>query len=226
MRLDRLVMALSCTGLAACNTDSLTSVSETTAALETAQTEFCTFRAQADGCRAAFDGCVVLAGADVKACRATLRDCLPTPPAHAEGGGGCEGMHEGGGPPPTPPPLPDGGFPLPGRGGSGGRGGHGPGGHGGPGPRPEPAAVQACRDALIGCLAATPGDATCLETERTCVRDAFRAAFDAACADATTTCAALPADACAHLQARCAEGIDGRVDSDGGVCAAPPAIVP
>ena len=85
--------------------------------------------------------------------------------------------------------------------------------------------MLACRDALTACLAADPTDVTCRETERTCVRDAFRAAFDAACADATETCANIPADACAALTARCAEGIDGRVDTDGGVCTTP-AVIP
>ena len=42
----------------------------------------------------------------------------------------------------------------------------------------------------------------------------------------TTTCASLPADACTRLTERCAQGIDGRVDADGGVCAAAPAVVP
>jgi hypothetical protein len=56
------------------------------------------------------------------------------------------------------------------------------------------------------------------------VREAFRAAFDAACADATATCATLPAEACTRLTERCAQGIDGRVDGDGGVCTAPPVI--
>lgn len=223
MRIDRLVMALTCTGFAACGVDTAVSVEETAAALETVQADFCAFRAQADACRATFDACVAGAGADVEACRTALHDCLPPPPARPprEGGGRCEGMGDGGVRPP-PPLLPDGGVGHPE--GPGGPGGHrGPGGHGGrgPGPQPEPAAVQACRDALTACLAATPGDATCIETERSCVRDAFRAAFEAACADATAICATISDEACTRLTQRCAEGVDGRVDSDGGVCGGP-----
>lgn len=222
MRLNRLVMALTCTGFVACNAGSTTSVAETAAALETAQADFCNFRAQADACRATFETCLAAAGADEAACRTTLHDCLPPPPPRPEGRGGgrggghCEGMDDGGLPPPGGP-HPD---------GRGGRGGPHPGGPGGPPPQPEPAAVQACRDALTACLAASPGDVTCLETERSCGRDAFRAAFQAACADATAICATLPAQACPRLTQRCAEGVDGRVDVDGGVCSAPPPVVP
>lgn len=237
MKLNRLVMALSVSGLfAACNASSTTSVAETAAALETVQSDFCSFRAQADACRATFDACIAVAGADQAACETALHDCLPPPPPRPAGGGhggGCEGMGpDDGGVRPPPPLRPDGGQPPPGGprgpGGHEGRGGPGgPGGAGGPPPpQPEPAAVQACRDALTACLAATPGDAACLETERTCVRDAFRAAFEAACADATAICTTLPADACARLTARCAEGVDGRVDADGGVCSAAPPVVP
>lgn len=221
MRLNRLVMALSLTTFAGCDVEALTSVTDTTEALETAQTDFCAFRAQADACRQAFDACVAVEGADVEACRVTLHGCLPPPPERRERGGGhCEGMGDGG----VRPPRPEGGEghpfgPPPGGPRPGGRGGHG-----GPGPHPEPAAVQACRDALTACLAADPADTTCVETERTCVREAFRAAFDAACADATATCATLPAEACTRLTERCAQGIDGRIDSDGGVCTAPPVV--
>ena len=236
MKLNRLMMALTFSGFAACNASTTTSVAETAAALETVQSNFCEFRAQAEACRAAFDACLAVAGADEAACRTTLHDCLPPPPPRPEGmgGGRCEGMGPGGGGVRPPPPLlPDGGLPPPPPGGPhqggrgpGGPGGPHPGGAGGPPPQPEPAAVQACRDALTACLAATPGDATCLETERTCVRDAFRAAFEAACADATTACASLPAEACTRLTQRCAEGVDGRVDADGGVCSAPPPVIP
>jgi hypothetical protein len=225
MRLNRLVMALTCTGFfAACGTDSLTSVDETADALESVQTDFCGFRAQADACRQTFEACGAVEGADLEACRTALHDCLPPPPPRPEGAGGggrCEGMGDGGlrGPPPfgAPPPPRDGG-------------GRGPGHHGGHGHgplvQPDPAAVQACRDALTACQAADPADTTCVETERACVREAFRAAFEAACADATSLCATLPAEACTRLTQRCAEGVDGRVDADGGVCAAPPPVIP
>ena len=95
MRLNRLAVALSLTGFAACDT-STTSVAETAAALETAQTDFCTFRAEADVCRQTFDACVAVEGADVEACRTALHDCLPPPPERHGGGGGCENMGDGG----------------------------------------------------------------------------------------------------------------------------------
>jgi hypothetical protein len=217
MRLNRLaVMALSLGAFSACDTDILTSVEETTAALETAQSEFCTFREEAQACRATFDACVLVEGADVDACRTALHDCLPPPPPRPEGGR-CHGGGDGG----VRPPPPDGGLPPPG----GPRGpGPGPGGPGGFSPRPELAAITACRDALAACLAASPGEVTCVETEHSCVRDAFRAAFDAACADASTACQSLPAEACTRLTERCAQGIDGRVDADGGICVTSPVV--
>ena len=229
MRLTRLVMALTCTGFfAACGTDSLTTVEETAAALESVQSDFCAFRAQADACRSTYDACIAVEGADLEACRTALHDCLPPPPPRTEGAGGgrCEGMGgEGDGgmrpPPPFGPPPP------PRDGGEGPRGpGHHGGGHGAPFVQPDPAAVQACRDALTACQAADATDVTCRDTERACVRDAFRAAFEAACADTTQLCTTLPADACTRLTQRCAEGVDGRVDADGGACAAAPAAVP
>lgn len=222
----KLLMALTCTGLfAACGTDTLTSVTETADALETVQSDFCAFRAQAEACRQTFDACLAVEGADLEACRSALHDCLPPPPPRPEGAGGggrCEGMggHDGGMRP--PPPF---GPPPPGAGGEGPRGSGHPGGHRPPPPvQPDPAAVQACRDGLLACQAANPTDPTCQQTERACVRDAFRAAFEAACAEATSLCATLPAEACTRLTQRCAEGVDGRVDADGGVCSAPPVI--
>lgn len=222
MKLKPVMLLMTCTGfVAACGTESLVDVANTTEALEAAQSDFCAFRAQADACRADFDACVLAAGADTEACRAGLHACLPPPPRPPREGGHCEGGD--GGPRPPRPPPPDGGVlppPPPHHGGPGRPGRPGP-----RGPRPEPAAIEACRTALAACLAATPGDVTCLETERTCIRDAFRAAFDAACADAANGCVNLPADApadaCTRLQQRCAEGVDGRRDLDGGVCVAP-----
>jgi len=248
MRLNRLVMAFSCTAFAACGVDLTTSVAETATALETAQTDFCAFRARADACRQDFEGCVAAAGADREACRATLHDCLPPPPPRPEGmGGHCEGMDDGGVRPPRPPggpgepsgpggpgepPRPPGGPGEPPRPPGGPGEPHGPGGPGEPhgpggpdeprGPRPEFAVIQHCRDVLTTCLAASPGDATCIEAERACERDAFRAAFEAVCTDAAARCAAEPNDECIRLTRRCAEGIDGRVDADGRVCGGGP----
>lgn len=216
MKLKRLMVMTTWTGLllAACGTDSATSAAETAAALETAQTDYCTVQAAAEQCRADYDACVLAAGADTEACRQALRACLPMPPDRRGGGDGGHCMHgDGGARPPRPPPG-DGGVPPEGH--PGGR--HG----GGRMPHPDPAALDACRTALADCLAASPGDATCLATEKTCIRDAFRAAFDAACADAAAGCTNLPAnapaEACTRLQQRCAEGVDGRHDGDGGVC--------
>lgn len=188
MRLNRLVMALTCTGFfAACGTDSATTVAETAAALESVQSDFCAFRAQADACRSTYDACIAVQGADPEACRTALHDCLPPPPPRPEGAGGgrCEGMGGGEGDGGVRPPPPFGAPPPPRDGGEGPRGG----GHHGSGPgapivQPLPAAVQACRDALTACQAAAATDVTCKDTERACVRDAFRAAFEAACADA------------------------------------------
>ncbi|MDP3156643.1 MAG: hypothetical protein Q8N23_28485 [Archangium sp.] len=211
MRINRLVMVLSFSTFAACDVELLTSVEDTTQALESAQTDFCTFRAEADACRQAFEACAAVAGADLEACRTALHACLPPPPERRDGGrGGCEGGDGG-----VRRPPPDGDERRPG-------GRH----HGGRGPHPEPAAVAVCRDALNACQAANPEDTTCVATERTCVRDAFRAAFDAACAAAATTCESLPSDACARLTARCAEGIDGRVEADGGICTAAAEVIP
>ncbi len=49
---------------------------------------------------------------------------------------------------------------------------------------------------------------TCFDAARACVKDAFAAAFTAACADAKTRCDAgeIPADKCAEITARCAAG--------------------
>ncbi len=224
MRLNRLVMTLTCTGLfAACGTDSATTVAETAAALESVQSDFCAFRAQADACRVTYDACIAPEAADLAACRTALHACLPPPPARPEGGGRCEGMGEGDGGVRPPPPF---GEPPHDRDGGEGPRGHHRGGHGAPLVQPDPAAVHACRDALTACQAADATDTTCKDTERSCVRDAFRAAFDAACADTTQLCTTLSTEACTRLNQRCTEGIDGRVDSDGGVCAAAPAVIP
>lgn len=211
MKLTRVALLTMCTGVVAgCGGDLLGEVTETTAALETAQADFCAVKAAADQCRSDYDACILGAGADTQACRGAFHACLPRPPDRRGGGprGGagqhCIGRGDGGVRPP-PPRLP---------------GGH----RGGPrgGVSPEPAAVEACRVTLAECLAATPGDASCIETERACIRTAFQAAFDAACADAAAGCTQLPAGApagaCERLQRRCAEGPEARHAVDAGVC--------
>lgn len=73
--------------------------------------------------------------------------------------------------------------------------------------------MTACRDGFAACIAAdaTATDA-CHATEHTCVRDAFRAQFQAKCDEGVAACAVEGADAqaCARLTARCTEGVDGR----------------
>ena len=135
----------------------------------------------------------------------------PPPPPLPDGGlpSPPPGCGDGTQPPPPPPPLPDGGLPPPPPGGQCGPGGQGH--RGPPPPLPAPAVIQACRDALSACVQANPGgEATCVQTERQCERDAFAAAFQAACADAAIRCAQpdAPADICARITDRCAQGID------------------
>ena len=131
-------------------------------------------------------------------------------------------MGGGKGGPFGPPRDLDGGFPE-GR----GHGGPGHGGPGGPGGRPPPfavdsAAITACRDALTACTAVAGADeAACRDTEHSCVRDAFRAAFKAKCDEATAACTdpAANATACAAITERCTQGVDGiPPGADGGVC--------
>lgn len=205
-------------GLTACGTSSTTSTTQTSAALETAQCTFQANRAAADACFATFKTCVSAENADAAACATALQSCLPLPPAPPDGGIG-EGPgpgrgHEGHGGPGGPGGA--GGC----QGMDGGEGHGGRGGHGGPGPRPEPdaAAITACHDALTSCLAATPGDSTCFDTEHACEKAAFDAAFAQVCASAST-CDAATDPACANLQRHCAEGVDGRPAAfDGGTC--------
>jgi hypothetical protein len=213
-----------CAGAGSTSTSTSTS-SQVTAALDVAQCTFLADRAAAQACEQAFATCVAQAGADLAACRATLKACLPPPPD----GGFPDGDHHGG-PFGPPPPFADGGVGL----GSPGDGdGHGHDRGPGPGPGcdgadggqpgapavalPNVAAVTACHDALQACLTATPGAVTCFQTERSCEQAAFAAAFAAACAAAQPCTAGDPA--CAELQARCQEGVDGRPGAfDGGSC--------
>lgn len=218
-------------GLAGCAGSDTTTTSEAAAALDSAQCTYQSGRAAADACFQAFQACMAVEGADEAACRDTLNACLPPPPPGRGPHGPPPGDLDGGRPPPPdfdggePPPPPDG---MHGGGGCDGLadggmppgGGHrgGPGGPGG-GPRVEPdaAAVQACHDALDACLAASPGDASCFQTEHDCMHAAFDAAFQALC-DSITCDPATDTD-CARLVQRCTEGVAGRPESfDGGTC--------
>jgi hypothetical protein len=174
-----------------------------------AQCTYDDFRATADACFATYETCATASGADVEACLDALHACLPPPPrppggpGPGHGDGGCD--HDGDRPPPPDGfgPPPDGGRPPP----PGGDGQHRP-----PPPLPPPEEVQACRDALDACLVATPSETeTCRDTAHACVRDAFAAAFQARCEEAATRCAepGAPADKCADITARCAQGVDG-----------------
>ena len=196
-------------------------------ALQTAQCDYQGFRAQADACFQAFDACRASVADDAakQACRDTLQACLPPPPPGGPGGAGGPG-HRG--------PPPDGGCDGQGPGGMGGPGG--PGGLGGPPPdgglrpdrpgmgpgRPQvdDAAVRACRDTLATCLAAPGADVkVCHDAERACVQGAFKAAFDAFCAQALTLCAD-PATApphCDRVAEKCAQGPVPPPDADGGL---------
>jgi hypothetical protein len=210
-------------GLAIAACSGGTATSQTSEALSAAQCTFLANREAADACRDAFTTCVAQPSADVAACLATLELCLPPPP---DAGVGHHGGHHG------PPPL-DGGFGPPPVGEGPGMGPdcqhdggqppppHGRGGHPGEGPgpmHPDAAAITACRDALQACLAATPTSVSCLETQRTCERAAFVAPFAAACAGAPS-CTVTSDPACAELQERCSEGVDGRPGAfDGGTC--------
>jgi len=112
---------------------------------------------------------------------------------------------------PPPPPPGSGSAGLPPRPSTSGDRPPPPAGSGAtPGPRPEacgrlplPAreALQACHEALRTCVDAGGDRAACFGTERSCIRAAFDAAFQA-------RCAALPADAPAEARARCAEGVE------------------
>lgn len=68
-------------------------------------------------------------------------------------------------------------------------------------PLPAREALAACHDALTACIEAGTDRAACFDTERTCVKAAFQAAFEA-------RCASLPETAPAEARARCAEGIE------------------
>lgn len=198
------LLVASLSTFAACGLSSTETVAETADALEAAQCDLGALETAAAACRATYDTCRTAEGANLEACRQALHECLPPPPdrrPRGERGDGGECMRdEDGGRRPPPPPGADGGRP---------EGHHGPGRHGGRGPHPDPAAVQACRDALHACLTANPEDPTCRETEHACVRAAFGAAFLAACDEATVRCANDTSEPCTRILARCAEGVGG-----------------
>jgi hypothetical protein len=207
MRRTPWLLITSLSTFAACGLSRTETVAQTADSLEAAQCDLGALEAAADACRTTYDTCRAVEGADVTACRQALHDCLPPPPERrqrGEHGDGGECLRDGDeGHRPPPPHDADGGRPE-----GGGR--PGPRGEGGGrGPHPDPAAVQACRDALDACLTANSEDTTCRETERACVRAAFDAAFQAACEDATVRCANDTSAPCTRILARCAEGVGG-----------------
>ena len=137
------------------------------------------------------------------------------PPPPPPGAGPGEGP--GGGHGPRPPLAGDGGRPE----GPEGRGRGGPGGHG---PHPEPAAVRVCHDTLRACIEGGGDKVTCFEEAHQCVRQAFEAAFVAACTDVKAKCDAgeAPAGVCAKATARC----DGGIAPPEGAPTAPQCAVP
>ena len=203
-------------------------------ALLGAQCTYDGFKAAADACFTAFDACANAEGADVEVCKADLKACLPPPPEGKKPWGDkpppppgdhvCDGGHpegpppiagadtskpELGGPEGNRPPPPPGGLNTDGTHPPDGKPGDGP---GRPPPLPEKAAIEACRAAFDACLSQTPVDsAACRDAEKACIGAAFEAAFAARCEEAATRCANpdAPADKCAEITARCAEGVHG-----------------
>lgn len=199
----------------------------TSAALESAQCSIKGFGRETDACVATYETCAAATGADEQACRTALVACLPTgePGDHGDRGA-CDG---GAGKEPGPRPDDDGDGVDGGSRGPGGPGGpggpppgdrdgdHGRGGHGGPGrgPHPDPAAMKACHDSLAACLGGTDPVTTCLDNAKSCVKSAFDAAFQAACADAATRCASTtPPDDCDRILQRCAQGVQPPPDAN------------
>lgn len=194
---------------AACSGSTISSTTEdVSSALSSAQCSNKDFEAAQEDC---FDKAI----ADGSATADELAACLPHPKGGKGGKGGPGGEHgdcDGGPPPPpsgsAPPPPPSGSAPPPGGHGPDGDGDHGGRGGGHHGPHPDPVALQACHDTLASCVAAGTDAKTCFDAARTCMKDAFKAAFDAACADAKTKCDAgeIPADKCTEITAHCAAG--------------------
>jgi hypothetical protein len=71
----------------------------------------------------------------------------------------------------------------------------------------DEAAAEACRTATRACIEAGTAEATCRDQARTCMHDAFAAAFTARCDELTAACAANAGLDCADLTARCSEGV-------------------
>ncbi len=212
----------------ACGTGTTTvDVASETSSLVTAQCDAQSSRAAVDACFETFKTCKAAEGAVEADCKTALDACLPAGvPQRARhgdgrghGDGGCPGMGGGageggggrGGRPEGlgglfgPPPGADGGMGHGGM-GHGGRGG----GHGGGRPHGpvavDDAAVQACRSAAQACLDAGTDEATCRDTARTCLHDAFAAALAARCQELTDACTASGQTDCATLAAQCAAG--------------------
>lgn len=219
---------------AACGTDTLVDVASETAALITAQCDAQASNTAVDACFATFRTCKDAAGAVEADCRTALDACLPEGvPQRARHGGGCQGDggmrgeggpgHGGGGRPEggplgglfgPPPGDADGG--VRGRGGPGGHRGHGGGPRGSIGV--DDAAVEACRATSDACVAGGGDEQTCRDAARTCLHDAFAAAFAARCDELTTACAANAGTNCDELTQRCAAGLG---SPDAGTCQAP-----
>jgi hypothetical protein len=209
--------------LAGCAGTTLTDATSTSSSLTTAQCTFQGFNSAVSTCFDQFKTCLANSEEATAAdCRAALQQCLPPPPQGPQAGGpgaprrgGCDGDGQGGpgAPPPggpdgfgPPPPLADGGLPPPPP-----PGGPGPDGHRGPPPPPllpdgglppppplpDPAALQACHDGLQACIAAGTAQETCFQQAHDCVRQAFQAAFQAAC------------DGSADAPDQCQQGVDG-----------------
>jgi len=213
--------------LAACGTDTLDVATETSA-LITAQCDAQTSRAAVDTCFETFRTCKEAAGAVEADCRAALDTCLPEGvPQRARHGGGCHA--DGGRPEGRPPHGPPGGPGLfgPPPGADGGMRGPGAGRppHGGPGrggPRGsvgvDDAAAEACHTTARACVEGGGDRQTCGDAARTCVHDAFAAAFAARCDELTAACAANPLPDCEALTQRCAAGL---TEPEAGACEAP-----
>lgn len=200
---------VSLAAMTACSSGTSTtdSTSEQQQALTEAAASAEDAKVTADACFAAFESCKTADGADLAACKATLKECLPAEahpgphcgPPRGKGKGsphGPNGDCDGGagerdGGPAHEHPAPDGdddgdadgGRP---KGGPGG-GGHGGGGGKEPGfckkvPLPSSPEVQACRDALDACITAGSDHKTCFDAEHACVKAAFDAAAAAAAA--------------------------------------------
>lgn len=215
-----------------------TDATESTAqALETAQGDVVAAQDSLDAsreaarvCFDAFRTCKEAEGADIKACKDTLRACLPADapkPRKCGGGGGGEHEHarcDGGPPPPPPgdgsarpepPPAPSGApsGPPPGdRPRHGDGDGRGPGGKECGKPPVREGGVKKCRDQAGSALDAkgtedtSTTDATA-EAHDSCVTEIFKVdAIGPACDRALALCSQsdAPADVCVTVRTSCA----------------------